>query len=346
MKKLIAITSICFLSLFFISCENRLFEKEEVKAERILRENLRKRYNEEFLILGMGKRGMNSSQWYECTIIPQSIVGTNRENDQYYWASGFIELENGKYIPGDTYGGVLLNESANKFFGKKLKELFGDNFLVVIDMEGPYDFIDFEEEMNSRKPLYEKNPKGKFYPIAGGIYIFGRVENEEDQEFYRKQIFEFIQFLKNIEVFEYVSLNIRIMDDRVFTDGFEKNKHFLIENFNKNKISDIFINYRISFLNALTEEYAHLSEDQKKKKIDNFNKDVFLDLDKNWHNSYTVLCHVGIMSPKYLDSSSWASKYKKINYDNKSDIKFLNTIKMQYNEHDQEKIFLNEWEEW
>ena len=60
---------------------------------------------------------------------------------------------------GDTYGKVLLNESANEFYGKKLKELFGENYLAVIDVEGAYSYTDFEEEMKKRKKSYEEIQK-------------------------------------------------------------------------------------------------------------------------------------------------------------------------------------------
>jgi hypothetical protein len=326
MKKIISIILVCFTGLFFISCENSLFEKEEVKAERILRENLLKRYNEEFVILGMGKRGMNSSQWYECTIIPKSIVGTNRENDEYYWASGFVELEDGKYVPGDTYGGVLLNESANKFFGKKLKELFGDNFISVINMEGPYDFIDFEEEMESRKPLYEQNPNGKFYPIAGGIYIFGRVENEEDREWYRKQIYEFVQFMKETGTFEYVGLWIAVLDERVLSDEFKNNKgdqDKLISLFDK--YSNSFLKERKIIMDKYSENYLKTSKGNKSNIIESYGKggvygENSIGIEKL--TCYNMLLLMPLYSSKYVEVQQLDHR-EKLDYSNEKDVKFL-----------------------
>ena len=62
--------------------------------------------------------------------------------------------------------------------------------------------------------------KGDRLYISGGIYIFGRVENDEDREWYRKQIYEFIQFMKETGTFEYVDLNFTISDEMNFSDEF------------------------------------------------------------------------------------------------------------------------------
>ena len=124
---------------------------ESDRAERVLQKHLKERYGEEFVIYGMGKRAGNVRRWYEAAVVyPKSYIETRKENDSYYWGKGFVELNNGMK-GGDTYGGVLLNESANKFYGKKLKELFGENYLAVIDVKGPYSNRDFEKEMESRR---------------------------------------------------------------------------------------------------------------------------------------------------------------------------------------------------
>ena len=184
MKKIKLLSVLGMVILLFAGCLS-----ESDRAERVLQKHLKERYGEEFVIYGMGKRAGNVRRWYEAAVVyPKSYIGTRKENDSYYWGKGFVELNDGMK-GGDTYGGVLLNESANEFYGKKLKELFGENYLAVLDVGGYYEYTDFEKEMNKRKKSYEKSPNGMFPPISGGIYIFGRVENDKDREWYRKQIY-------------------------------------------------------------------------------------------------------------------------------------------------------------
>ena len=66
--------------------------------------------------------------------------------------------------------------------------------------------------------------KGDRLYISGGIYIFGRVENDEDREWYRKQIYEFIQFMKEMGTFEYVAIAVNVLDDRILSKQFQENE--------------------------------------------------------------------------------------------------------------------------
>ncbi|MCF2674823.1 hypothetical protein I6E43_15695, partial [Fusobacterium varium] len=66
--------------------------------------------------------------------------------------------------------------------------------------------------------------KGDRLYISGGIYIFGRVENDEDREWYRKQIYEFIQFMKETGTFEYVAIAVNVLDDRILSKQFQENE--------------------------------------------------------------------------------------------------------------------------
>jgi hypothetical protein len=346
MKKILSIIMICFISIFFVSCENRLFEKEEARAERILRENLRKRYNEEFVIFAMGKRSDIDSEWYECMLYPAKYAGTNKEYDEYYWGKGFVELKNGME-PGDTYGKVLLNEGANTFYEKKLEELFGKNYLAVINMVGYYEFTDFEKEMERRKPLYKEKPDGNFFPISGGIYIFGRVENDEDREWYRTQIYEFVRFLKETGTFEYVDLPFYILDERCLTDRFEDDiGNKLVEARNTIKLADQFIKYRDQQLSFLDNDYKIMEEVKKIEKINAYNRGNFLDMqtrqtDRINDNKYSVLYHTTIYSPKFLENQPWRDKYIKLEFNSKDEVQFYNTIKINYGQYDETRLYNN-----
>ena len=290
---------------------------ESDRAERVLQKHLKERYGEEFVIYGMGKRAGNVRRWYEAAVVyPKSYIGTRKENDSYYWGKGFVELNNGMK-GGDTYGGVLLNESANKFYGKKLKELFGENYLAVIDVKGPYSNRDFEKEMESRRISLEKELGGIPPEIAGGIYIFGRVENDKDREWYRKQIYEFIQFMKETGTFEYVSLEIFVIDKRVLKETIFYSKDIL-ENLeeNRNKLTrKEFFRYRKELLGDYIEDFDIIKNTEK------------IDKGSYITNGIKGMLYQGIIfykklnSPKYIESNNLKNK-EKINYDNLNEMQF------------------------
>ena len=287
---------------------------ESDRAERVLQKHLKERYGEEFVIYGMGKRAGNVRRWYEAAVVyPKSYIGTRKENDSYYWGKGFVELNNGMK-GGDTYGGVLLNESANEFYGKKLKELFGENYLAVIDVKGPYSNRDFEKEMESRRISLEKELGGIPPEIAGGIYIFGRVESDKDREWYRKQIYEFIQFMKETGTFEYVAIAINILDDRVLSKEFQENKELKQELITLGKKLDKNNHelFRIKRRELIKKLPLKLEQEVKMEKI---NKTEIKNSVKWSH--YNNLLSLPLYSEKYIKANSLQdirriSKFEKI----------------------------------
>ena len=300
------------------------------KPEDILQKHLKKRYNKEFVIYYSGNRNDGRNSWFEAEIYPKELAGTSKEYDTYYWAKGFVE--NGK--GGDTYGGVLLNESANEFYLPKLKELFGENVLPILNVEGYYEKTDFQEEMARRREFYKEDPDGKFFPISGGIYIFGRVENDEDREKYREQIYKFVQFMKETGTFEYVSLGVEIIDERSLTNYFDNNRNNLFKAKQKYKTADEFIKYREKIFKEAEKEFNQMIEEDKKIKINSYLKSDFMreNFINNGDNAYSVLYHVGIISPKY--QSTQPQKEGKINeYNSLNDIKLLNRMKLIYKEY-------------
>ena len=309
MKKIKLLSILGMIILILTGCLS-----ESDRAERVLQKHLKERYGEEFVIYGMGKRAGNVRRWYEAAVVyPKSYIGTRKENDSYYWGKGFVELNNGMK-GGDTYGGVLLNESANEFYGKKLKELFGENYLAVIDVDGYYEYTNFEKEMNRRKKSYEKSPNGVFSPISGGIYIFGRVENDKDREWYRKQIYEFIQFMKETGTFEYVNLNFTISDERIFSDKFFNNSKLQLDM--KKYGNYIEPKGRNQILNQTNKSYKNTNRKIILDRINNLNKS---NIDNEFYGIYWL--YTKVYSPKYIESQKLKNKIKK-EYNNIFDIEF------------------------
>lgn len=310
MKKYI-ITFLLGIAVFF-------FFKLTSNPQKILLNHLEKKYNKEFIIAFDGERSDGRSKWYEAEIYPKELEGTTREYDKYYWAKGFVEQGKG----GDTYGKVLLNESANEFYLPKLKELFGENVLPVLDLKGAYDSTDYEEEMKLRRKLFEKDSTGKYLPLSGGIYIFGRVESDKDREWYRKQIYEFVQFMKQTGTFEYVKLDFSIIDERIITNEFTP----------KNFQQEILTIYEKALNNEITgEEFKEkrrkiLSEikvpyNLNKNKLDEWNKGNIISIDDKLGMASTILFSK-IISEKFIASNEYFYKdYPKKKYDKIEDIK-------------------------
>ena len=302
------------------------FFKLKFNPESILLRHLEKRYNKEFVIAYKGKRNIGISSWYEAEIYPKELVGSPREKDKYYWAKGFVE--NGK--GGDTYGKVLLNESANNFYLPKLKELFGENVLPVLDLKGGYIEEDYVKEMELRNKLYKERLDGNFNPLSGGIYIFGRVESDEEREWYRKQIYEFVQFMKETGTFEYVDLGIVIWDERVLSEEFRTNedlrKAILVA---RNIMDDDkeFIKERKRLMKQTDESMKKLTKEEKDKILNSYIKsDIYGVGNRNDEIFvYNKLLGMKIYSPKYIESQGLTHR-EKINYEKVEDVKFWSEL--------------------
>ena len=312
MKKLFKILVILSIAISFISCGREVTPWE---AKEALSKHLIERYGEEFEIGYMGRRSDGKEVWYEAEIYPSKYVGTVKEYDKYYRESGTVNIEKGILgeklgKAGDTYGIVKVNESAEKFYKKKLKELFGDNVLQVYDIWFNRILDDYSFENIIRVSDEERTA----LIIKGGIYIFGRVESDEDREWYRKQIYEFIQFMKETGTFEYVDLNFTISDERIFSDEFYSSSKL---QFDMKK----FENYiepegRKVILNKTNKSYKNTDKKNILDRINSLNKG---NIDNEFYGIYWL--YTKVYSPKYIESQKLKNKIKK-EYNNIFDIKF------------------------
>ena len=273
--------------------------------KKVIENHLKNKYNEEFVVELLGKR----NKTYEAIIYPQKYVGTPKENDTYYWGRGFAKGRNG----GDTYGLVLLNESTNEFFLPKLKELFGENVLPVFNMGPGYNKNNFKEELETMKKAYKEYPTANFEPISGGIYIFGRVENDEDREWYRKQIYEFVQFMKQTGTFEYVDLAFYISDERLVSDEFQNNES--LQNALRKLGERVAVKERKEILSKVDESYKNTSLESRQKYLENMNKS---DIRNEIYVNFWL--YTKIYSKKYIESNSLDSEKKE--YDKLEDVEF------------------------
>ena len=313
-----------FLIMMFLlltAC-GKVTEKE---ARTALSKHLKTRYNEEFCIGLIGKRSDGSKTWYEAEIYPKKHRG-----DRYYYSSGNVNIKKSLFgesidYVGDIYSLVLLNESANEFYLPKLKELFGENVLPIFNT----DVGRLAIKPDFYTTLKESKEENRILELKGGIYIFGRVENDEDREKYREEIYKFLSFMKETGTFEYVSLGINIADERCLTDYFKKNIENLLKAKEKYKTSSEFIAYRDKIFKEAEKEFEQMSKEEKQKRISEFNKSSLLESDID---GYGVIYHAGILSPKFKDSEPRAQSKRK-EYNDIKDVELLNTMKILYMEY-------------
>ncbi|MBC2857071.1 hypothetical protein H3N56_11570 [Cetobacterium sp. 2A] len=306
---------IIILSLFIVTgCFKSDEEKRQDKVNKILN-HMEKEYGEKFYMSSpFGGRGQNDD--LRILVKPLRYKGTPKEYDNFYEDYAFIKTD-GK--TGDGFGTVYLKEGAEEYFKPKLRELFGENILVAIEPEGYYEKWNFKEEMNRRKQVYDNYPEGKYSPLSGGIYIFGRVESESDREYYRKQIYEFIQYLKAENMFDYVDIYIAIIDERMllpnakqrFLQG-ESHKEL---NFNQSKA---LLNKQLSLANK---EFELMTQVKKNEKLNSFNRS------SDFKRISGVMLSTKIASPKFVGNFFRQDLVDEIfdgkkEYDKLEDVKF------------------------
>ena len=321
MKKEMKYFLLILITILFISCGRKVTSEE---AEEKIAQHMYERYGEEFevgyaMIDGYTK-GDRDVTWYEARVTPIRYIGTPKYRDKYYKAVGTVMVKKKMFreefgITRDTYSNVMLKESANEFYGKKLKELFGENYLSVLEVTGSYS----DKSKNFEGSVKLTKEKGDRLYISGGIYIFGRVENDEDREWYRKQIYEFIQFMKETGTFEYVRLSFYIIDERMLVEGAEK----CFENIKYKSKTRRGITEEIDkILNPMTKKYEILTKEEKERKLESFNKK---NIDKEIRG---ILLLAPIGSIKYIENNYFTNEEilkifgRKKLYDNLEDVQF------------------------
>ncbi len=319
MKKLFRILIVLLIALSFISCGQKATTYE---AKEALSKHLVERYGEEFEIGYIGRRSDGKEVWYEAEIYPSKYVGTPKERDKYYRESGTVNIEKGIFgeklgKAGDTYGIVKVNESAEEFHKKKLKELFGDNVLQVYDIW----FNRILEDYSFENIIKVSDEERTALIIKGGIYIFGRVENDEDREWYRKQIYEFIQFMKETGTFEYVDLDILVVDERFLLDEFQNNSIGTLtklEEIAGNIPKEEFLKKRKNIMNELN-IYFENNKDYKEN-LEKINKNELRREGAALYTKGNNLLYLKVYSPEYIKIQGYKKEIS--DYDSITDVKF------------------------
>lgn len=298
----------------FFYCGDILLERE---AKQLITKNLIEKYGEEFEVEQIGKVSKIEEEYFEYKIVPKSYKEDIKFEDRYYnnnIARVYTEVSFwGEVLDGswDSYGLVMLKESANKFYGEKLKEIFGEKVLPVLEVKGDYS-VEKKDFLSSVKLTREN---GEEIEIGGSVYIFGRIEGIYDSEVYREKIFEFIKFMKESGTFEYVNIEFVISDERIFSDEFYENK--TLQN-QLRKYGNVLNSIeKRNFLRRLDKSYEKTSKYNILKRIEKLNRGKIND---EIYNLYWLVANVS--SPKYVKSRGGRDEFIK-EYDDMSDVRFL-----------------------
>lgn len=266
MKKIL---KIILLSLILIVTVTAFGSKEE-KVSKQMKNYLYEKYGEEFEVDRIGMRNDNDGKFYEARIYPKSIIGTPKEEDKYYYGSASIEVNVLGILSrgtGDDYSFVKRDDDVENYLLPKAKELFGDKIRMKVDVEhektgdgswwGSYKSSSLKEMRED----VEKNPKTARVVLELKIFVFDKIDNKEEEIARKKQLFEFLQYLRKEKLDKYLSVDCNFMDDIVLAPSFGEDRYILEDIEDKEEKREI--------ENKLREEVKKLSE---KEFLDNMNE--------------------------------------------------------------------------
>jgi len=226
--KLISLLLILFILLLNLTACKKDYTNEEIIE--IMKDALYQKYGEEFVVDGIGTRTANKIKFYQARIYPVSIIGTEKEGDSAYYSDATIDiLASGKLGPvSDGYGMIMGREKLENYLSPKINELFGKRFLINSDFkykikqeDGSIKWYipdDFDNAFSNVKDDSDKyRLETELY-----IYIFDRIDDEQEKDERRQQIFDFVQYLKEEGLFEYLEMGVIFIDERVLAPSYRE----------------------------------------------------------------------------------------------------------------------------
>lgn len=316
--------------LIFMSVNPTLGQHNKESVRKKIKEYLYEKYEEEFVVDRIGTRKDDEDAEYVARIYPQSIVGTRKEGEEYYYGRASIDkLSFGRLKnPGDNYSYVKLNLGAEKYLLPKLKEIFGKRVLMKADAQlkvwgkekivieayrekygesdGTEAFVGYKESnfKKARKRVVNDPEHNKLF-LDLYVYVFDRIDNSEEKEERRKDIFQFVQYLKEEGLFRYLELGVIFIDERVLAPSYKKYRKKVIFS---NKVKEIVVGKTV---NLPPEELRKELSEKLKNEIIQMNEKELLtqmkkiqksDLSYEGINKYNAQASCYIYSPKLLNS--------------------------------------------
>jgi len=348
MSKILKIFILISLSILLSFCGKVITEEE---ARIALAEHLEKTYGEPFYIGSMGKSEIRGEPYYQASIYPMRYFNTDKAQDRYYHRYGNVNLKKSIFgekikFTGDTYGLVYCNESLNEYFTPKLEELFGKNFLPIMNLDTAY-LADNNHFLDTIKLI---RGMGGVWKIQGGIYIFHEINDLEEKDRIREKIFDFVTYMKEKNLFEYVDITFYIIDPRSLTDGFQNDVgNRLVEARETIKTANEFIEYRKELMSTLDKEFNQMNQEKILRRINSLNKSIMQDIlgrkDERYKlNKYSTIYHQATTSEKIIEGDARLKKLKIRKYRTIDEIKLLNTMKADYKEYNLQELYDNTWE--
>lgn len=312
-------------------------------VQKKIEHHLYEKYGEEFVVDQIGTRSSRGEEFYQARIYPESIIGTNREGDDYYYAGASVSIESFARLgsPADSYEKVILREKAINYLKPTAKKLFGDRVLLKPDIKyytrNQYDTMsresitDFEEARDNCK----SDPGNKRMELDLDVYIFDRIEDEEEKEQRREEIFGFVQYLQEEGLFEYLEMRIVFMDERVLADSFDKYDYQI---FSANK-EDVYIeevdrtvklppeDLRKEMSEVLKKEVEELSEEKMLERMKSIRKDKLSTetIAKHYSNYFCRVYSPRLIEERYPSTYNQGSDEIR-SYRKKEDIRVLLNI--------------------
>ncbi|QTL98674.1 hypothetical protein GM661_12220 [Iocasia frigidifontis] len=340
LKKIVLLLLTPLLIFSLTACKIGSHNEEAVRAK--IKDYLYQKYGEEFIVDRIGTRNDDGITEYVARIYPKSIIGTNKEGDSYYYGSASVDkLSFGRLDePGDSYSYVKMNLTGEKYLMPKVKEIFGDRVLLKVDSElkvwgrddlivkeyrkrdknsnGVDAFLGYKEsDFRVARKRVINDPKNNRLEIELYIYIFDRIDNEKEER--RKQIFDFVQYLKQEGLFKYLELGVIFIDERVLATGYREYRQKINCSERVKEVIDGEtvklppIELRKEMSEVLQREVDGMSEEELLASMGKIRKSELKDLIKYNMHSIALVYSLGILEEKY--PSSITEEDKKNKYD-------------------------------
>ena len=254
---------------------------------------------------------------YNFTFISEKYKDTPHLDDFFYKASvsvGFRGRKGKEKINNvsDLYQLNYMTIKIEEYFSPILTKLFGEMTRQALNFHFDWDL--------PREDVPEMIRRSGSR-LSGSIYIFDRIESQDQIKNYEEKIFQFVSYLKENNIFNNVHINFFITDERILGDNNRETEHIL-SNAYFNLGYREFLNYREELLENLGDSYYTLTEEEKIYKMNSIDKENLLNYHRRYFLGYTALYHTTI-----YDNHRFVSKdYKIIDYSTVEDITLYNTI--------------------
>ena len=313
------------------------YDTEEVRSK--MEDHLYEKYGKEFVVDRIGVRSSRGDDFFQARIYPKEIVGTNKEGDDYYYASASADKKSFGRIGGvgDSYELLNLKLDIEDYLLPRTKEIFGDRVRMKVEAHykrrepGNEHFWGYKvESFEKARRLIAEDPENRMIELDLDVYIFDRIADDEEKEERREDIFEFVQYLQEEGLFEYLEMRVFSVDERVLAPSYDE---FESEIRSSNKVTKEVENQegrtvelppmdlRERMSRELQAELDEMSQEELLANMQEIRKDelTYEGIRKNNTQYRTLVYSKGMMKERYTSSYRSGSDNVK-DYDDISDV--------------------------